>query len=216
MHDDLISWFIFILSVRVCGVDEAGRGPIFGPLVVAGVAIERSKLGKLRRLGLKDSKKLCPNKRVELYSRIIKIVDAYTISRIQPRTIDKNVSKHNLNKLEAKFMGRIIDRLDADVAYVDACDTNATRFGKEIAKMTNDAIVHSYHKADERFAIVSAASILAKVARDRAITKLGINCSGYPSDPKTRKYLVRYIKKHSKAPACARQSWKPVKIALKI
>ena len=71
----------------VCGVDEAGRGPMFGPLVVAGVAIERSKLSKLRRLGIRDSKKLSPARREQLYSAIIKIADAYTVSRIQPHTV---------------------------------------------------------------------------------------------------------------------------------
>ncbi len=200
----------------ICGVDEAGRGPMFGPLVVAGVAIERSKLGKLRNLGLRDSKKLSPKRREELYSVITKVADAYTISRIQPHTIDKSVFKHKLNELEAKLMGRIIDRLSADIAYVDACDVNAARFGRNVAKISKGAIVRSYHKADDRFAIVSAASIIAKVARDRAVLKLGIDGSGYPSDPKSKRYLVRYVKKYHKAPSCARQSWKPVKIALKI
>ena len=199
----------------VCGVDEAGRGPMFGPLVVAGVAIERSKLSKLRGLGLRDSKKLSPARRVELYSVITKIADSYTISRIQPRTIDRSVFKHNLNDLEAKSMGRIISRLSADIAYVDACDVNAARFGRNVAKISGGARVRSYHKADERFAIVSAASIIAKVARDRAVLKLGIDGSGYPSDPKSKRYLTRYIKKYRHAPACARQSWKPVRIALK-
>ena len=119
----------------VCGVDEAGRGPMFGPLVVAGVAIERSKLSKLRRLGIRDSKKLSPARREQLYSAIIKIADAYTVSRIQPHTVDKSVFKHKLNELEAKSMGRIISRLSADVAYVDACDVNAARFGRNVAKI---------------------------------------------------------------------------------
>ena len=199
----------------VCGVDEAGRGPMFGPLVVAGVAIERSKLTKLRRLGIRDSKKLSPARREQLYSAIIKIADAYTVSRIQPHTVDKSVFKHKLNELEAKSMGRIISRLSADVAYVDACDVNAARFGRNVAKIAGGAKVRSYHKADDRFVIVSAASIIAKVSRDRAVLKLGIDGSGYPSDPKSKRYLARYVKKHHKAPSCARKSWKPVMIALK-
>ena len=81
-----------IYSMIVCGVDEAGRGPMFGPLVVAGVAIERSKLSKLRGLGLRDSKKLSPARRVELYSVITKIADSYTISRIQPLYTDNYTS----------------------------------------------------------------------------------------------------------------------------
>ena len=198
----------------VCGVDEAGRGPMFGPLVVAGVAIERSKLSKLRRLGIGIQKSLV---RLEESSciAIIKIADAYTVSRIQPHTVDKSVFKHKLNELEAKSMGRIISRLSADVAYVDACDVNAARFGRNVAKIAGGAKVRSYHKADDRFVIVSAASIIAKVSRDRAILKLGIDGSGYPSDPKSKRYLARYVKKHHKAPSCARKSWKPVMIALK-
>ena len=137
--------------------------------------------------------------------------------------MDRSVylDKNNLNDLDAKSMGRIINRLEAsaDIAYVDACDVNAlcnARFGRNVAKISGGAKVRfAYHKADERFVIVSAASIIAKVARDRAVLKLGIDGSGYPSDPKSKRYLARYIRKHRRAPSCARQSWKPVIIALK-
>lgn len=200
----------------VCGVDEAGRGSMLGPLVVAGVAVSKDKIPKLRALGIRDSKALSAKHRLTIYKRILDIADAYSVYRISPGKIDRSVSRHELNMLEAKYMARIVAKLTADVSYVDSCDVNPRRFGTHISRMSNRKI-RSYHKADARFAVVAAASIVAKVRRDREITllkKTNDVGSGYPSDSKTVRFVRRYIRHNNAAPPFARASWKPVRAML--
>jgi ribonuclease HII len=199
----------------VCGVDDAGRGCMLGPLVIAGVSIKRSNLRKLSSIGVKDSKQLCPKKRELLYKQIIKFAEGYHIARIYPRTIDNSVSKHNLNNLEAKYMAKVIAKLKPNISYVDSCDVNPKRFTRVILdKLSEDDKVKSYHHADSRFVVVSAASIIAKVARDKAIMNLkkryGDLGSGYPSDRKTVKFVKNHLYKHEDIPKFIRASWKPV------
>jgi ribonuclease HII len=204
--------------VLICGVDEAGRGSMVGPLVIAGVSIERNKINELDLMGIQDSKKLTPNMREKLYKQIINFVDDYYVTQINPFTIDRNVRKHQLNLLEAKYMAKVISKLYPDVSYVDSCDVNATRFGKELSRLTNNRKIHSYHHADSRFVVVSAASILAKVTRDKAIKRLHKHHdlgSGYPSDRKTIQFVANLIKSRVTVPNFIRTSWKPVQIMLK-
>ena len=201
----------------VCGVDEAGRGSMIGPLVVAGISIEKSKIGELTSLGVKDSKKLSPSAREYLYKKIIHLVDDYAVSRATPKTIDDSVAKHQLNHLEAVHMARVIKKLGPAVSYVDSCDVNPERFGREITKMSKTGKIKSYHHADSKFVVVSAASIVAKVTRDRAIEKIGRLYpigSGYPSDPKTVKFVRDWFLAQQKMPVFVRKSWAPVKLIL--
>ena len=106
--------------MKVCGVDEAGRGSMIGPLVIAGISIEKKNINKLRKLGVRDSKKLSPKKRDFLYKEILKVVDDYHVIRIPPKTIDKYVFKHNLNHLEAQKMADVITHLKSEISYVDS------------------------------------------------------------------------------------------------
>jgi ribonuclease HII len=201
----------------VCGVDDAGRGSVLGPLVIAGILIERNKIKHLSKIGVKDSKMLSPQSRENLYKKIISIVDDYYVAKIPPSVIDRSVSKNQLNDLEAKYMAKVIEKLKPGSAYVDSCDVNPARFGKQISKLAKIKKVHSSHHADRRFPVVSAASIIAKVNRDRAIEKLRLNHdvgSGYPSDFKTMEFIRRYIGLHGFPPKFTRKSWKPVKIML--
>ena len=203
--------------MQVCGVDEAGRGSMLGPLVVAGITISRSKINLLKKLGVRDSKKLSPVTRERLYKKIIEVVDDYHVIRIPPRIIDKSVSNHSLNHLEAKYMAKVISKLSPSTAFVDSCDVNSKRFGKEISKLTSNTKIRSYHHADSKFITVSAASILAKVSRDRAITRLRKKYdigSGYPSDPKTKVFVKKSIRRNQNL-TFLRKSWKPVKILMK-
>lgn len=199
--------------VQICGVDDAGRGSMLGPLVIAGISLERKNLRKLSALGVKDSKKLSPKKRKELYKSIIKIADSYHVVKIPPRSIDASVKKHCLNGLEAKYMAKVVSKLDPDTCYVDSCDVNPARFGKEISKLSGSRKIKSYHHADSKFLIVSAASIIAKVTRDRAIERLQKTHdlgSGYPSDSITVKFVTKYHQKNKSLPTFVRKSWKPV------
>ena len=199
--------------MKICGVDDAGRGSMIGPLVIAGVSIDKKNVRKLSNLGVRDSKKLSPKKRESLYKEIIKIVDSYHVIRIPPKTIDKFVFQHNLNHLEAKTMAKVITNLKPQLSYVDSCDVNTSRFGREISDLSGKSKVKSYHYADSRFIVVSAASIIAKVSRDRTIARLNRNSnlgSGYPSDKKTVNYVKKLVSSKKPLPLHVRQSWKPV------
>ena len=203
--------------MQICGVDEAGRGSMLGPLVVAGITISKSKIKLLKKLGVRDSKKLSPAAREYLYKKIIETVDDYHVIRIPPRVIDKSVANHSLNHLEANYMAKLISKLSPSTAFVDSCDVNSKRFGKEISELTSNTKIRSYHHADSKFVTVSAASILAKVSRDRAIMRLGKNHdigSGYPSDPKTKMFVKKSLRKNRDMPFL-RKSWKPVQILMK-
>ncbi len=199
--------------MQICGVDDAGRGSMIGPLVIAGIRIEKKNISKLRKLGVRDSKKLSSKKRDLLYKEILKIVDSYHVIRIPPRTIDKYVFEHNLNHLEAKKMAEVISNLNPEISYVDSCDVNAARFGREISDLSNKSKVKSYHYADSRFVVVSAASIIAKVSRDRSIMRLNKTSnlgSGYPSDKKSVNYVKKIVSSKKPLPTSVRKSWKPV------
>ena len=199
--------------VLICGVDDAGRGSMIGPLVIAGISIDKKNIYKLRKLGVRDSKKLSPKKRELLYKQILKIIDKYHVIRIPPKTIDKYVFEHNLNHLEARKMAQVITHLNPDLSYVDSCDVNANRFGREISDLSNQSKVKSYHYADSRFVVVSAASIIAKVSRDRTISRLGKNLnfgSGYPSDKKSVIFVKKMASSKNPLPTSIRKSWKPV------
>jgi len=203
--------------MQICGVDEAGRGSMLGPLVIAGITISKSKIKLLKKLGVRDSKKLSPAAREYLYKKIIETVDDYHVIRIPPRVIDKSVANHSLNHLEAKYMARVISKLSPSTAFVDSCDVNSKRFGKEISELTSNTKIRSYHHADSKFVTVSAASILAKVSRDRTIMRLGKNHdigSGYPSDPKTKMFVKKSLRRNHDMPFL-RKSWKPVQILMK-
>jgi len=199
--------------MQICGIDDAGRGSMLGPLVIAGISLDKKNLRKLSSLGVKDSKKLSPKLRESLYKQIIKIVDDYYVAKIPPKSIDASVKKHCLNGLEAKYMAKVVLKLNSNISYVDSCDVNPQRFGKEISRLSDNHKIKSYHHADSRFVVVSAASILAKVTRDRAIAKLRKDYdlgSGYPSDSLTVKFVTKYYKKNHEMPNFVRKSWKPV------
>ena len=198
--------------MQICGVDDAGRGSMLGPLVIAGISLDKTKIRKLSALGVKDSKKLTAKTREELYKKIISLVDNYYVAKISPKSIDHSVKKHGLNKLEAKYMAKVISKLNPDTSFVDSCDVNPKRFGKEISRISNNNKIRSYHHADSRFVVVSAASIIAKVTRDKAISRLRKDHdlgSGYPSDRKTINFVKKYYKTQKIMPTFVRKSWKP-------
>lgn len=207
------------MGLIIGGVDEAGRGSIIGPLVVAGVSLQESKISRLKEIGVKDSKLLTAKTRTKMYDEIISIVDQYQIQVIDAGEVDDSVFQKGLNKLEAKAMARIIDQLHAVEVYVDCCDINPDRYRQSIlSHLDRKLTVHSLHHADRINTAVSAASILAKVTRDSNVQKIrmrhrGIG-SGYPSDEQTMQFLRQFVAKRKCAPAFARKSWKPMQAML--
>ena len=198
----------------ICGVDEAGKGPVIGPLVVAAVAVKNAK--DIQDLGVKDSKQLNPIKRKEL-SNIIKDKFDYTIEIIEAEKVDEYRKQNKLNDLNREAFEKLISKLNPNVAYVDAADVNEHRFGKQIKeKLTNenDTDIISMHKADEKIDVVAAASIIAKEAREEEIRRLkkeiGDFGSGYPSDERTIKFLKTFYADNGKWPTGTRKSWKTI------
>lgn len=184
----------------IAGVDEAGRGPVIGPLVMAGVALAEKDLPKLEALGLKDSKLLSPAQREQLYETLMELeYITHHISSAQPSEIDEVLASPNinLNGFEALHTAIIINKLKPDKAIIDLPTNNAEAYNNLIKRnLTYTPILVSEHKADATYAVVSAASIIAKVTRDRAIMQLkkeiGIDFgSGYPSDPLTVAFLQK-------------------------
>ena len=203
--------------MKVLGIDEAGRGPVIGPLVIAGVLIEKEKEKELIKLGVKDSKKLTREEREILFEQILKIIDDYRVRVIPPQKIDYYVEHKSLNQLEIEVMAEIIKELDCDEVYVDSPSRNTEKVIMELEILSEKKIkIVAENKADKKYPTVSAASIIAKVIRDREIEKIkketGIDFgSGYPSDPKT----LEAIKKHyEKLKPYIRKTWRTVEKCL--
>ncbi|WP_455277571.1 ribonuclease HII [[Eubacterium] cellulosolvens] len=188
-----------------------------GPLIVAGILMNKKNIVKLEELKVKDSKLIRPKIRERLDGRIKKVVNSFQYSILSVDTIDYSVEKGDkLNSLEIETMARLINRLKPDEAYIDAVGPVEKIFTIRISKLIDPEIkIIAEHKADRKYLVVSAASILAKVKRDRIINNLrhvyGDFGSGYPSDLRTRDFLIQWIKKFDEAPKFARKSWKTVK-----
>ena len=206
--------------MQIAGIDDAGRGPIIGPLIIAGVLLAEEDLSNLKPLGVRDSKLLSPQRREQLAVEIKRLALKYHVESLSPAEIDKVVETgrrlHRLNRLEADVMAKVIEALKPDVAYVDASDVLANRFKEHIMeKLTISVRIISEHKADAKYPIVSAASIIAKVERDRAVRELreryGDLGSGYVTDPKTVGFLEKWLVRHGSYPEFVRKSWKPAK-----
>src|SRR3989344_2860428 len=188
----------------VCGVDEAGRGCIIGPLVICGVLLEEEDIPRLVSLGVKDSKLLSEKAR-ERIEKELKSFVKYSIVVISPKDVDKSVlSKEgdNLNWLEAVKTAEIINSLKPDVAFVDCPSNNVKAYNSFlVSKVKGKVDIRTEHKADMKYAIVGAASIIAKVARDNEIKSIKKNInvdfgSGYMSDAKTAEFLKKNWSKY--------------------
>lgn len=199
--------------VLISGIDEAGRGPVIGPLVIAGVSINEKDLDKLKRLGIRDSKLLSPRQREDFFDKIINAAKKYKILIIKPKEIDSALKSKdlNLNWLEAIKSAEIINSLKPKKIIIDCPSNNITAYKNFLKKHLKDKKTNLVleHKADLKYVIVSAASIVAKVTRDREIKKIQEKIkepigSGYPSDPITINFLE---KNHNNYPGIFRKEW---------
>jgi ribonuclease HII len=196
----------------ICGIDEAGRGPVIGPMVVCGVVIEEREEFELEAFGVKDSKELLPTTRDKLFNIIKDTAPRYKIIIVPSEEIDKAVDSDetNLNWLEVEKTAKIINYLKPDKVLVDCPSNNLKAYKNKIISLLDnkDTKIVVAHKADKRYPIVAAASILAKVIRDREITKLKRRYnvefgSGYPSDEFTKRFLEKNYNKFN----FFRKSW---------
>jgi ribonuclease HII len=196
----------------ICGVDEAGRGPVIGPLVIAGVLAGGEELESLTAMGVKDSKMLSTEEREGLYKRITGRFQCQSV-KIPARELDSLMARKSLNKVEAELFANVINDLGAKTVFIDAADVNCRKFQLMVqGHLSSSPNLVVEHKADERYPIVSAASIVAKVERDREIKELhkhfGDFGSGYSSDPRTQRFLARFFTEHRSFPDCVRKKWK--------
>lgn len=190
------------------GVDEAGRGPVMGPMLIAGVAIR--DVTPLVEMGVRDSKVLSPRTRERLFDLILGTAEVAVVE-LPASDIDDLMSRMTLNVIETDAFAAVITDLSADVFYVDAVGPVET-LSRELKASTGKEVT-ARSKADSVYPVVSAASIVAKVRRDRAITRIGREIgadigSGYPSDPVTIGFLKRYVAEHQELPPNTRRSWK--------
>lgn len=196
--------------------ENSPKGPIIGPLVLAGISIEEDKIPKLKALGVKDSKLLTPKKRNYLFDKILDIAKDHKIIIVEPKEIDEalNSDSLNLNWLEAIKFAQIINYLNPDKAVVDCPSPNIKAYTEYLMVLIKDKNTNLIceHKADINHPEVSAASILAKVTRDLEIEKIkkqyGDFGSGYLSDERTKKFFEKNWEKH---PEIFRKTWTPYK-----
>ena len=203
--------------IRTIGVDEAGKGPVIGSMFVAGVL----NFEGLENLGVKDSKRLSPAKREYLAKRIEAATEFYVVE-MTAGEIDERRKTHTMNEIMVERFSDVIVHFQPDKAIVDAADVKPERFAANLRANYEKAggreiEIVSEFKADDRYPLVSAASIVAKVHRDRSVraieAKFGVEIgSGYPADPKTIQFLKGVLKEieFDAIPSYIRKSWKTV------
>ena len=202
----------------ILGIDDAGRGPVIGPMVLAGCLVDEKTETEFRKMGVRDSKQLTPKRRDFFEEKIKEKVKDYETVLLHPEEIDsKNAEGIKLNELEAIACAKIINKLnkgDKKMKVIIDCPSVSiskwTDFLKTQIKDLSNLEICCEHKADRNHVAVSAASILAKNEREREVSKLkkkyGEIGSGYPSDPKTKKFLAKNAKKH-KDKGIFRKTW---------
>jgi len=207
------------MGMLVGGIDEAGRGALVGPLLIAGVAVEDEKIALLEELGARDSKKLSRKRRERVYAEMLPLLKREVVVEIPPSLVDRyvfGVEPGKLNRLEALKSAELLDALGADVVYVDSVDPNPERYRELILRHVRRKVrVLSEHRADEKYAVVSAASIVAKVRRDARIRELskefGEIGSGYPADARTLRFVKSWLLRFHVLPPPVRKSWSTAK-----
>jgi len=218
-------------ATHLIGVDEAGRGPVIGPLVVAALAVPvEGGEDVLRRMGVRDSKKLQVARRDRLYAELVRYPHA--VVEVPAEDIDALRTTETMNVMEAQlFASVVLDLLSRlgegakAAVYLDAADASESVFERQFrAALAGGpragAVVHvvSRHKADDRFPVVSAASIVAKGRREDAVARIRAELgqdigSGYPADPRTKAFLEKWITEKGNLPPHTRRSWKTAKRA---
>lgn len=217
-------------SIIIAGADEAGRGAVIGPLVVSMLCISKGREKQLAEIGVRDSKLLNPRKRALLFDEIQSIAEEVRTYKISNEEINSAMrSGVSINQLEAMHFARLIDEMRADMGkvYIDSPDVVAERFGARVSLFSKKPVrvvgaktgpkdarirIISEHKADTRYPVVSAASIIAKVTRDREMRKierkLGMKVgSGYPGDKETVKAIKANLRSRVLSPYI-REYWK--------
>ncbi len=189
---------------RQCGIDEAGKGPVIGPMVVSIVCCDVSYL---KGIGVKDSKLLSAKKRSELFNKISeKCFVKYKI--ISAEDINQLIYARGIAKIDEDAMAELLAYADS-VTYIDCLGPEEKK--TKMFRETSGKKVFCIHDADVKFPAASAASIISKVLSDAEIEKLhekyGDFGSGYPSDLKTRDFLRTFLKEDPQPSKIVRMTW---------
>lgn len=205
------------------GIDEAGRGPVIGPMVVAAVCVPDDR--RLLEMRVKDSKKCSPLMRQRLARQIMGCCE-YTVRIVPAEEIDEKRKTMTMNGLEVEVFAEVLRKImikmqaagakDVEI-YADAPDVNEKRFASDLLnKLKMSMKIISRHKADEIYPVVSAASIIAKITRDNLVAEIEKELvhrlpiplgSGYPSDEITKRFLEEWVQKFGELPPHTRRSW---------
>ena len=200
---------------RMMGIDEAGRGCVIGPMVICGVVIRRDEHDALVEIGVKDSKMLSARHRESLCTKIAAVIETSYVAEVHPHEIDEE----NINALGIRAIVRMIAAADPDEVYMDVPTRGRgiPAYCQKVRAMLPkpDIALIAENKADAKYPVVSAASIIAKVTRDRVISDLhdeyGDFGSGYPSDPRTKKFVSDCYTNAGKFPEIVRHKWLTVR-----
>lgn len=192
------------------GVDEAGKGPVLGPMVVCAAKGDVNTLPT----GIDDSKKLSPSKRRGLFESLTDMESfEYAVVYVSAETIDQ--SDKNMTELGTDAFIEALNEIieDGIGGAIDTAHSDPEEFKRTVeSRLTETVHLTCEHGADEKFPMVGAASIIAKVERDRRMAEIGDEFeenvgSGYPSDSTTRAFLKEYVSKHNSLPQYTRKSW---------
>ncbi len=210
----------------ILGIDDAGRGPVIGPMVLAGCLITKDSEMELKELGVKDSKQLTQKRREVFAAKIREIAETFEVVLSKPVEIDDSLNGGtNLNKLEAIKTAEIINKINKGfekIKVVVDCPSTGIQKWTDILKTYIENLsnleISCEHKADQNHIAVSAASILAKSAREKEMDKLkeiyGIEIgSGYCSDPSTIRFLEKHAIKHEHD-GIFRKTWETWKVVI--
>ncbi len=207
---------MFIHDELILGVDEAGRGPVLGPMVMACVALRPRKAALLTRAGVTDSKSFTGEKaheaRLELLPRILELADHVALMIIDVDEIDRRCRENGLNRLEQERAAFMIER--APVARRIVCDGERLFRPLQARWPHLEALDHG----ELKHAAVAAASIVAKTRRDQLWQKICrryapefgeelVSAGGGYANPHTKTFLRAYIKRYKRLPPEARRSW---------
>ncbi len=198
------------------GIDEAGRGPVIGPMVIVGVEAEEKEI---ERLPVRDSKTYSKRAREKKFFEVLLSIRRVHVRIVSPEEIDSYVEKGKLNSLEAEYFSSIISEMRAKKVYIDAF-SNPAELALKALKIPSGKEVICEHLADRKYKVVSAASVVAKVIRDKVIEEISEELgeeigSGYPSDPLTVSFLKSWVEEKGDLPPWTRRSWETSKRLIK-
>lgn len=192
------------------GVDEAGRGPVLGPLVVAGVSGDPEDVPD----GVADSKTLAPGRRRQLADRIEESPLQMAVRVLEADELNERMGAgENLNRIEASAFAEVLSELAPERALLDQVGPDEEAFAAEVAEqVAHECAIEARVEADEHDPVVGAASIVAKVERDQAVEAIADELdadvgSGYAHDARTRAFLEDWRETSIHPPPHARHAW---------